>query len=360
MDPLPQTYFKFKSNETDKSLYKMLSFYADKDYVKQKLLPKIDNTQLSETGKWYLRAFLEAHTISHKEFASLPKKLQKQLYAIGSGYRDFDFISSVKGCKPSFASKNLSIPPVAPSFLSESMDCSESQSALIEFLRTLREEERLFTTTECEACKKHMIKGDKPVERLIGAKFLEQVINDLHVSSVKVSNQVLVMSKEKKHIEAWVRIYPMESLGFIENAVLVESLDFELFVTEVKSCDRFISVSEMENLVAVIEHGRLSDIALSNIIVAEDAIYLIDTEYKSFSNQIQGEKLQRLGDLLDESDRTWFIEFIAKKIDEMDKLYLQNTFLHSETADSEKSEKRRKMAGFNKNLPYKIDVTQFC
>ncbi len=204
-------------------------------------------------------------------------------------------------------------------FLSCAMDSAEIQNAVSCYVQKLLKENRLMTQENFQQNLKWpswLEKGN--FERIIGCDHVQKVIDDFAFQSIKVPRTVAVVKEnELKEIEYKVNNYCRTCYGTrVPSSVLVSCENLRVFAEEIKSIDRKISKQEMEQLVKVIDKSHFSDLNPENFIISEESVYfLVDTEYKSFSQEINPEKLKRLSVFLNPEDQDWFQELISERIE---------------------------------------------
>lgn len=95
---------------------------------------------------------------------------------------------------------------------------------------------------------------------------------------------------------------------------------------KIKSVERKLSRDEIDELIQVVATANFLDLWPENIVVAEDGVYFIDTEFKSFAGSICWAKLGRFESLVGENDKVYFKEKVEEKMNEPETIRENNGY----------------------------------
>jgi hypothetical protein len=87
-----------------------------------------------------------------------------------------------------------------------------------------------------------------------------------------------------------------------------------VYAKRITSAKRFLLREEVSELFIAIEASNYGDLNPGNFIVAQDGIYFIDNEFKSFNSPIEWGKMIRLERFIAIEDREWFSQLISEKL----------------------------------------------
>ncbi|EKE01048.1 MAG: hypothetical protein ACD_21C00231G0002 [uncultured bacterium] len=153
-----------------------------------------------------------------------------------------------------------------------------------DWLRNLRRDEVLLTREEFEQVKKGKcwyLKSDTDtgIGRILGVKFLERAIVDLHIRHIKVPKKLIVTDSKTIPIE----------IKFIwgHPTIKIDNNDYvHIYAEHIERVNRPITWDELRDLLMLVYFTRFVDIGHDNFIIAKDAIYVIDTESRNFVNYL--------------------------------------------------------------------------
>lgn len=222
------------------------------------------------------------------------------IYQTANENKDFDLVRrlNAEGLAPVIDME------AGPSILSPFMDIATKQDVLEGFLKNLRETHRLFTQTEFTSLNgPHWVKK-RDITRISGAQFIKDKSNELGLKHIHVPHKIAVISEEEP-----LTMYLSQSSGYVH----YDNEDIQIYAKRIVSENRTLTREEIDELIAIIQATNFSDLNPSNIVVAKDGIYFIDTELKSFENNIMWGKLGRFFSLIAEEDKEYFKQKVEEK-----------------------------------------------
>lgn len=207
---------------------------------------------------------------------------------------------------------DLGMKPKAPSFsgpsiVSNFMDITTKYDTILDFLKELRQTNRLLTTEEFQplSTKKWVTKAK--ISRILGCDHLIKKIKENHSRYIKVPLKIAVVDDTESLIVT----------GWEANNHYDISLEgVKIFAEEIKSAKRKLSRDEIDELIQIIAEANFIDLCPENIVVAEDGVYFVDNELKSFAGSICWEKMYRFEDLINEDDKPYFYAKVEEKMNE--------------------------------------------
>lgn len=319
--------------------------------------------QLSSEEIWLKRASENDLNFTDEEFKQLAPTTQKRTYRVAHAFNCIAWVARAN--KLGMAVPQLYRDKIH--FISIDMDAEALSLALQTYLQRLRTSQRILTQDEFDDWNKKnqyrvistgyvgttrasaWIKKGSGISRLIGRDRIESAITELGVKSVKVPAKIAIIPSS----EVLTMHLHIEMDQHCNLDVFVK--DVEVYAQEIKKSSRKISRTEMEDLIAVMQRVQYGDIHDFNFVVAEDGIYFIDTESKSFYGTLW-EKIGRLITLLDFQDHQWFRELVKRNQD----LQLASRQTVSPSSSAKDPRKKiAKLAGFNSQIKkeYQIHLT---
>jgi hypothetical protein len=317
--PLPQTEKPVKAS----SFYKKIcTRFHPEELLELALEHKMSQQPLTIEEQWYMRAIEGDLSITQAEYSSLSSQLQEEVFEIANKCRHIELVQKLRNFGARI-SPSLAMPKVGPA-LSRSMDIVEITETMTTYIDQLAQSGRLFTPDGFAqfSLGKKFRKKDRAFQRLLGHEHLQKVIDQLGVSSVKVpmkvgvatGNSINMIFRVERFCYFGAELTPMMYPVVEEEADdSKQDLSFEVYAEEIVPCKRKITRQEMEELLKVIIASNFSDLFYKNFIITKEAIYIIDTEVKSFMNEINPKKLLLLIDFLNSEDHEWFKEIVAEK-----------------------------------------------
>lgn len=241
---------------------------------------------------------------SVQDFSVLELMSQRAIYQEANETHNVDLVRHLNGLgmKP----KVLNF--AGPAIISNLMDIATKHDLIFGFLKQLRETNRLQTEKEFQPllAKKWIQKSG--LGRIMGCDHLMRKI----------------MEKELKHIKVPLKIAVVEDSGSLNvigretsnNFYEVHSDQVKIYAEEIQYVERKLSRDEINELIQIIAAAHFVDLCPANIIVAENGVYLIDTEFKSFAGALRWADLQRFESLISEEDKAYFEKLVHEKMAE--------------------------------------------
>jgi hypothetical protein len=243
-----------------------------------------------------------------KDFLTLDVEAQRAIYQQANEDGDIEAVRGLNelGMKPPIPSFS------GPSIISSFMDIASKYDAIFSFFKNLRETNRLLTEREALSLstKEWIKKGS--LSRIMGRDHLVQKIAEKNLACIKVPEKIVVITETKELIiEGW-----QEKARGMDSFYTLYSDQVTTYAKKIESVERKLSRKEIDELIQIIAAANFSDLNRDNIVVAQDGIYLIDTEFKSFADRISWEKMGRFNGLIDQEDLAYFQNSVQEKAKE--------------------------------------------
>jgi len=232
---------------------------------------------------------------------------KRALYQEANEKHNVDLVSQLNesGMKPKIPCFS------GPTIISSYMDIATKHGIILHFLKELRETNRLLNEREFQSLSsKKWIKKDIVLSRILGCDHLIQKIMEGDLQHIKVPLKIAVVEE--------VESLKVSGHDYRDGLYDIYSTQIKIYAETVPSVDRKLSRDEIDELIHVITTSNFTDLLPENIIVAEDGIYFIDTEFKSFAGKIRWKKMERFKSLIDTHDKEYFAEKIKSKVNEPD------------------------------------------
>jgi hypothetical protein len=196
---------------------------------------------------------------------------------------------------------------IPPSIVSNFMDIATKYDIIQKFFVSLRKSHRLLTEKEFESLPSNQwIEKPGHFGRILGRDHFSQKIEEAKTKYIKVPQKVVV-AKETDSIE-------VEGVEYNFGQYQVSSGQVKVYAEKIEPVKRMLTREEIDELFLLVELGNIVDIWPKNFILAEDGLYLIDTNIDTFGGYVLWEYMRRLDELVDEKDKKYFLEKIALKI----------------------------------------------
>jgi len=264
--------------------------------------------------QWQIKV-LQNIDFQDEEFLALNPEIKRSIYQTANSLVKVSLVARLNSLgmhSPETLIQNRDI-------ISEYMDCALIEQSIFDFLIKLRREGRLFTEAERppkSLCETHLKKYK--FTRIQGEYRLESLIQKLELKCIKVPQKAVMLTD-----------LCSEKISFrvnIHHQIEANCDDLHVYAPRISSSDRLISREEILELFAIIEASNFVDMWPENFIVAEDGIYFIDTEAKSFEGYIDWDKMKRFGGLVAEEDQEWFYQLIQAKASSVKTLNLTDCY----------------------------------
>lgn len=241
---------------------------------------------------------------STQDFSTLEIMSKRAIYQKANESHDVDLVRDLNdlGMKPKVPSFS------GPTIVSNFMDIATKYDTILEFLKRLRQSNRLLTEQEFQPLSTKQWFQKSNLSRILGCDHLMRKIMEKQLKHMKIPLKIAVVEDKKSlEISGW---------EYSDNLYEIHSDQVKIYAEKINRVDRKLSRDEIDELIQVIATANFLDLAFQNIVVAEDGVYFIDTEFKSFDGSICWEKMQRFESLISEEDKTYFEKKIQQKMDE--------------------------------------------
>ncbi len=242
---------------------------------------------------------------SIENFSALEITAKRVVYQEANESHDVSLVRELNslGMKPEVPSFS------GPTIISNFMDIATKHDTILGFLKKLRQSNRLLTEKEFQSSlseKKWFQKSN--LSRILGCNHLMIVIMENKLKHIKVPIKIAVVEDvELLKISGW-EAYS----GYYE----IHSDQIKIYAEAIKPIERKLSRDEINELIQAIVKAKFIDLWPENIVVAEDGVYFIDTEFKSFNGSICWEKMGRFESVISEEDKTYFQKKVREKMEE--------------------------------------------
>ncbi len=211
----------------------------------------------------------ELQTLSHQD--------QEIVYRLANTHSQLSVVGTMRTL--GFGRSEELLMREGPSIFGCNMDALEMHKCLQDFLIRLRSQKLLLTQSEFDQLPaENYIKKERDIGRILGRDYIERKASELGLKHVKVPKKMIVIDDDNTnlmlrtssdlHIEA-----PSE--GPDGNGITV-------YAERIKEVNRKITSEEAYELLRLFEATGFSDIHWGNIIIANDGVYIIDTEFTNF------------------------------------------------------------------------------
>ncbi len=240
---------------------------------------------------------------SSQNFNLLEIKDKKEIYQKANESQNVDLVRHLNSLEMKPEVPNFSGPTIISSF----MDIATKYDAILKFLKDLRKTNRLLTEREFQPLSTKKWFKKSSLTRLLGCDHLMKKIRENQLTYMKTPLKIAVIEDvEALEVKGW---------AYSDNIYEIYSDQVKIYAEEIKSIERKLSREEIDELIKVIAAANFIDLWPENIVVAEDGVYFIDTEFKSFAGSICWEKMGRFEPLINEEDKVYFKKKIQEKMD---------------------------------------------
>jgi hypothetical protein len=216
-------------------------------------------------------AFSESE-VTLEELESLSRTDQQIAYQLANIYSQLNVVRIMKAL--GFNRSEELIMREGPSIFGCNMDVLEMHEQLQAFLKNLRSQKLLLTQTEFnQLSTENYIEKGSDIGRILGRNYIEKKARELGLKHVKAPRKMIVIDDE------------IPSIKLRTSA----SLDIEapkggitIYAERIQASNRKITSEEVSELLRLFEATGFSDIHWGNVIIAEDGVYIIDTEFTNF------------------------------------------------------------------------------
>lgn len=252
-----------------------------------------------------------------QNFSAFEISTKKEIYKEANENHKVDLVRQLNdlGMKPEVPSFS------SPTIISSFMDIATKYDVIRDFLRQLRQTNRLLTEKEFESLDNKNLVQKTNLNRLLGHSHLMEKINENNLKFMKVPYKIAVIEGVET-IEIRGATINYDLYGF-------DSDQIKIYSEKIEPINRKITRDEIDEFIIIIAISNFTDLWPENIIVAKDGIYFIDTELKSFLGYTEwGNKLKRFKKLISQEDKIYFKEKINKELEKPNLLKENNEYLH--------------------------------
>ena len=219
------------------------------------------------------------------------------IYRIASIYDQFDLISCLNamGIRP-----NLKIEQKSPAFLSQFMDIASTREQILKLLKTLC----LSSTNDIVN-----IRQETEFTKAIGRNYISSIIKDFNLKHIKVPKHTI------NFLEDNIKIVLQHDSGAhkFDDRIGLNTNQIRITVEKINREDRFLTREEITELFFLVEKSHYCDFNWDNFIPANDGLYIVDTELKSFSMEFKRENIGKLQEkYIDNEDDDFFNDLIQR------------------------------------------------
>lgn len=156
----------------------------------------------------------------------------------------------------------------------------------------------------------------------MGAIYLENIINELNLKHIKIPKKFVIVDDTVDQIG--IKVHPPINKG----CMLIDSEHLTVEAEYIHQADRILSREEVTELITLIKKAEFNDLLRSNFIIADEGIYLIDTEMKGFFETIRWHNFGWLKEIVEEGDK----EYIDKLLTEPQKAIVRRKYIDFDIA----------------------------
>lgn len=252
-------------------------------------------------------AAINASSIQIKDFDLLDIQTKKTLYQEANEREDVALVRQWNdlGMRPEISHFS------GPSPISPFMDIATKNDRLIGYLKKLAQtnklqKDRTFLLSPLYTANKWVKKGN--FSRMPGAEYLMQDLEELGITRIKVPLKVAIIKNRTSLLKMTGHESPDGQSYYIDSSQIA------VYAKRIQGVDRKFTREEIDQFILIVVVKRWTDLHPENIILAEDGIYLIDTESKSFDGTLNLENLERFESLISEEDLPYFREKTREEI----------------------------------------------
>lgn len=261
---------------------------------------------LNEEEMWFKNAIKDDCNFSEKEFGKLPKELKEKIFYSANIFSSAKMVTKLKTLK-------MEEPPrfwPGPGIFARNMDVVTSRKVMEGFLKNLRKEKLLLSQQEFNQFDKtQYIEKVDQIGRILGRDFIEKIIKENGLKHIKAHKKIAVINEGLSKF----------SVGIGRNLEPhPEYNNLTVYAERIKPTDRKLSLEEAIEFMILLEKSGFNDFFGQNIFIAEDGIYIIDTEFTNFTPEDPSfGAIKSISDLLEnpKDKEKFLIEYKKRKAD---------------------------------------------
>lgn len=199
---------------------------------------------------------------------------RKKAYQQANEKNDIDLVRSLN---------MLGLQPPVPIFstltiVSNYMDIATKYNVIFKYLKELSNSNRLISEQQFRSLpEEEWINKKSDFSRILGCDHLQKIIHENRLEYIKVPKKIVVIKEPHLTIRGF-------DYGE-ENLYSITCEQIEIYAEKIRPAERKVSRKEIDEVFKIIKAANFVDFE-TNFIIAQDGIYLIDTEFKSFCGHI--------------------------------------------------------------------------
>lgn len=164
--------------------------------------------------------------------------------------------------------------------VSNYMDIATKYNVIFKYLKELSNSNKLISEQQFRSLpEEEWINKRGNFSRILGCDHLQKIIHENRLEYIKVPEKIVVIKKEDPYLTIHGFDYGEENLY----SITCEQI--EIYAKKIKPVDRKVSRREIDEVFKIIKIANFTDFE-TNFIIAQDGIYFIDTEFKSFCGHV--------------------------------------------------------------------------
>lgn len=214
-------------------------------------------------------AFSEGQ-VTTQELKSLSEEDQRIIFKLANIYSELNLIRTMKAL--GFGRTEELLMREGPSIFGCNADAVEMNNRLQCFIDELHSKKLILTKQEFNKHpKENYIEKGNDIGRILGRDYIEKKVHELNLEHVKVPKKIMVIPDNYTLIEFRIG----EDLN-------IHARNVSVYAEKIKKSTREITSEEIAELIRLFEATGYTDIQWDNLIIAEDGVYIIDTEFDNF------------------------------------------------------------------------------
>lgn len=228
------------------------------------------------------------------DFITLDSASKRAVYQKANESHNVDLVRQLNNYGMKLDAQNFS----RLSIISVYMDIATKYDAIKNFFKALRQNNRFLTEKEFQALPERKWVEKAKLSRILGRDHLLRLIMENCLTRMKVPLKIAVVED--------TQIFEVEGYQFSNDLYDINSRQIKVYVEEIKYVKRKLTRVEIDELIQIIAAANFTDLCPGNIVTAEDGVYFIDSEFKSFNKSILWGNMNRFDDLIADEDKAYF------------------------------------------------------
>jgi hypothetical protein len=197
-------------------------------------------------------------------------KLSKELHFVANVYGNAALVRKIKAFGKTDLNQDLGMKK-GPGIIGWNMDADQAYTATLGFFEDLQEKGLIFSAEGFSYNGLCYMGSD--IGRILGGNYIEKTAQDLGLKHIKVPKQMVIFDASSEKIS--IKICTTGEIG-------LSNFNGSVYGEAVEKSDRKISYEEAEELVLLLEAVGFTAMNSEKIVVAEDGIYITDTDFENF------------------------------------------------------------------------------